>query len=172
LQEVDPQNFTIKIDEDSTKFQAVSKSICSFMMYGDFLEASSSTRNSTKLQALRNILHENIRDGCTLLKNQSAISDQVNFTTTSTQQQLSGGDSGSNQMTECSDEDLESLRAHCLEQSLVHDFILEPATNLDDVIDSDCLNTKGRCGWIERRFQEPERSIIIEHSYLGCSASK
>ena len=164
---MDPQNLTIEIDEDSTKFQTVSNSICSLMMYSDFLEASSSTKNSTKLQALRSILHENIRDGCTLLKNQSATSDQVNFTTVPTE-----GDSGISQTAECSDEDLGRLRAHCLEQSLLQRFVSQPLNNINGVVHSDCLNTEGECGWVERRFQEPERSIIVEQASLSCSASK
>lgn len=136
------------------------------MMYSDFLEASSSTKNSTKLQALHSILHENIRDGCTLLKNQSATSNQVNFTTVPTE-----GNSGISQTAECSDEDLGRLRAHCLEQSLLQKFVKEPSTNMYRVVHSDCLDT-GECGWVERRFQEPERSIIVEQASLSCSASK
>lgn len=153
---MDRQNLTIEIDEDSTKFQTVSNSICSLMMYSDFLEASSSTKNSTKLQALRSILHENIRDGCTLLKNQSATSNQVNFTTVPTE--------GVSQTAECSDEDLGRLRVHCLERSLLQDFVGEPSTNMYNEVHSDCLDPEGECGWVERRFQEPERSVIVELS--------
>ena len=169
---MDRQNLTIEIDENSTKFQTVSNSICSFMMYSDFLEASSSTKNSTKLQALRSILHENIRDGCTLLKNQSAVSDQVNFTTTATQQPTEGNSGISQTSAECSNEDLERLRVHCLEQSLLQQFVREPTIDIDGVVDSDCLNKKGECSWVERHFQEPERSIIVEQASLPCSASK
>ena len=161
MQDVDPQNLTIEIKRSAEKFQTISNSLCSFMMYSDFLEASSS-KNSTKLQALRTILHENIRDSCTLLKNQSATSDQVNFTTA---QGIEGN--SHNQTAECSDEDLESLRVYCLERS-----ISVPYYNVYGVIDAECLNTKGKCGWIERRFQEPERSIVAELANLGCSASK
>ena len=168
LQDVDTQNPTIEIKNTSEKFRNISNSLCSFMMYSDFLEASSS-KNSTKLQALQTILQENIKDGCTLLKNQSATSNQVNFTTV---QGIEGN--AHNQTAECSGEDLESLRVHCLEQSLLQRFLKAPYYDVYRAIsDIDCLNTKkGKCGWIERRFQEPERSIVVELADLSCSASK
>ena len=167
LQVVNSQNLSIEINSASI-FQNVSDNLCSIMMYSDFLEVSSS-KNSTALQMLQRILQENIRDGCSLLKNQSAFSDQVNFTSTA---QLSEGNSQTDNTAECNDEDLEILRAHCLEQSLIQRFLRQPYSNLFGAITSDCLNTKRKCGWIDRRFQEPERSIVVEHTTLSCTASK
>ena len=135
-------------------------------MYSDFLEASSQSKNSSKLQALRILLQENIRDGCSLLKNQSAVSNEVNFTTA--QQTFEGN---SLNQTECTDGDLESLRAHCLEQSVLENFLRTPYSNIHHEIKSDCLDTEGKCGWINRNFQEPERSIVVEQANLNCASS-
>lgn len=158
------QNLTIEIKDTSTKFQTVSKSLCSLVMYSDFLEASSS-KNSSKLQALRIILQENIRDGCSLLKNQSAISNEVNFTT------ARAIEDDSLNHTECGSEDLESVRVHCLEQSLIQNDLWTPYSDMNEVIGTDCLNTEGKCDWVSRRFQEPERSIVVEQARLNCASS-
>ena len=166
LQVVNSQNLSIEINSVSI-FQNVSDSLCSIMMYSDFLEVSSS-KNSTELQTLQYVVQENIRDGCSLLKNQSALSNQVNFTSPA---QLCEDDSPTD-TAECNDEDLEILRAHCLKQSLIQRFLHQPYSNLFGVIFSDCLDTKRKCGWINRRFQEPERSIVVEHTTLSCAASK
>ena len=129
-------------------------------MYSDFLEASPG--NSSKLQALQTVLQQNINDGCALLKQQSSISSEVNFTT----EQGSG-----NQENVCTSEDLANLRVHCLDQSLLQNFIATPYYNVFREIQTDCLNNEGSCGWISRRFEEPERSIVADQAVLNCASS-
>ena len=170
MQDVAAQNFSIQIS-DTSKYQSISNSLCSFMMYSDFLEASMSTPsgNSTRLQALSITLQENIKDGCSLLKNHSAISNDVNFTSASP---AAGNTSGSARLEVCNSEDLEQLREHCLEQSLLQNNIKAPYTDVLRAVQTDCITDSVSCGWISRHFQEPsERTITVDQANLNCASS-
>ena len=131
------------------------------MMYSDFLAASS---KSSKQQLLVSILQRNIKDGCTLLKQQSEVS------TTPT-----GGEtgSGSGDMVDeggCSDSDLAAVRAYCVEQYLLQDIVKTPYLNINDAVSSECINKDGICNWVGRHFQEAERSVFVD-STTNCASS-
>ena len=151
IQDVDRQNHAIEI-KNTSDFQNVSESLCSFMMYDDFLRAYSG--NSSKLQVLQTVLQENINDRWiyTLLKQQSAISGEVNIT-------IEPGSGDTLNQNVCPSDSLSNLRVHCLEQSLINNFVATPYFRVFRVIQTQCFNDEGSCGWISRHFEEPERSM-------------
>ena len=165
MQNINADNLTIEISENSN-YKIVADSLCSLMMYSDLLTVTPNV--STGLQALRNILQENIRDGCTVLKNQSLHGGEVNFTT----EELSYG-SGNNMPNEtrCSDEDMAIFRVHCVEQSLLQRVVENPYKNISNLMRHNCLDNAGQCSWIGRHFQEPERTAIIDSTNkLNCAS--
>lgn len=165
MQNINTDNLTIEINENS-KFKTVADSLCSLMMYSDLLTVTPNV--STGLQALQTILQENIRDGCTVLKNQSLHGEEVNFTT----EELSSG-SGNNMPNEtrCSDEDMAVFRVYCVEQSLLQLVVKKPYEDILRAMPNDCFNNSGACSWIGRHFQEPERSVIINSTTsLNCAS--
>ena len=153
-------NLTIEIRETSD-YKVVADSLCSLMMYSDFLAAGPNT--STRLQAMQLVLNENVMDGCSLLKLEASRSNDVNFTTEAAQNE--SGDEASD--LRCTSEELTDLRTYCVEQSFLQLYIRQPFYDINDKVHSDCLN--GPCSWINSHFVEPERSIIINStSTINC----
>lgn len=162
MQNVNTDNPTIEISEDS-KFKTVADSLCWLMMYSDLLAVTPNV--STGLQALQNILQENIKDGCTILKNQSLHSKEVNFTT----EELSSGSGDMSNETRCSEEDMATFRVYCVEQSLLQVVVEKPYKDILRAMPNDCFDEPGACSWIGRHFHEPERSMIVNSTTtLNC----